>query len=432
MKYLVVGSGGREHALGWKISREGGDNQVWFAPGNGGTAALGENVDVSVTDLEAVVALARKIGPDLVVVGPEGPLAMGLVDRLEDLGFKVFGPRAAGAALESSKAFAKQLMSKYSVPTAPYKLFSTESHAHSYIDKSTRSLVIKADGLAMGKGSIVTDSKDEAHRAVELIMAEKAFGEAGETVVIEETLTGEEASILAITDGTHYVLLPPSQDHKPVYDGDRGPNTGGMGAYCPAPVVDEATLGYVERTVLKRILRALEKEAIPYKGVIYAGLMINKEGVFVIEFNVRFGDPEMQCILPAIDVPLGELMLRAAEGHLDETLRVAAARWAVSVVMASGGYPGKYEKGKSVSGIDKASQSEDVVVFHAGTRRLDDGRIVTAGGRVLAVTGMGRTLREARREAYHAGRLIDFDGMQMRTDIGQKGLKRLRKAGVKC
>ncbi len=430
MKYLVVGSGGREHALGWKISREGDDNQVWFAPGNGGTAGIGENVEVQPTDLEALSALACRIGPDLVIVGPEDPLAAGVVDHLESSGFKVFGPGAQGAALESSKAFAKQLMSKYSVPTAPYRIFTSESHAHSFIEKSNRPLVVKADGLARGKGSIVTAGRQEAHRAVDLIMAEKSFGDAGDTVVIEERLSGEEASVLAITDGTHYVLLPPSQDHKPVYDRDKGPNTGGMGAYCPTPVVDKAVLDHIEQAVLKRTLKALSREGISYKGVIYAGLMINDEGVFVIEFNVRFGDPETQCMLPAMDAELGEMLLRAADGNLTETVRVNPARWAVSVVMASGGYPGRYEKGKPVSGIEKASEHEGVMVFHAGTTRLGDGSIITSGGRVLAVTGTGRTLRAARRKAYQAGRRIRFDGMHMRMDIGQKGLRRLRKVGV--
>jgi phosphoribosylamine--glycine ligase len=432
MRYLVVGSGGREHALGWKMSVEGPDNKIWFAPGNGGTAAIGENVDVSPTDTDAITDLARKVVPDLVIIGPEDPLAMGIVDRLEEAGFKVFGPPAQGAALESSKAFAKRLMSKYSVPTAPYKIFTEASKAHGFVDKSSRPLVVKADGLARGKGSIVTGSKEEAHRAIELIMTEKAFGDAGDTVIIEERLMGEEASVLAITDGEHIVVLPPSQDHKPVYDGDRGPNTGGMGAYCPAPIVDSNALGHIEQTILKRILRALIKDDISYKGVIYAGLMINSRGVFVVEFNVRFGDPETQCMLPTIDANLGDLLLQAADGRLKRNVRLEAARWAVSVVAASGGYPGDYEKGKCISGLDRTSQQEDIVVFHAGTKRLDDDRIVTSGGRVLAVTGMGSTLREARRTAYQACRMISFEGMHMRSDIGQKGLKRLRKVGVKC
>jgi phosphoribosylamine--glycine ligase len=430
MKVLIIGSGGREHALGWKIASESSDNEIHFLPGNGGTLEIGSNIAAAATDLEAVIQTAGEISPDLMVVGPEDPLASGVVNRLDDLGFTVFGPTAAGAGIESSKAFAKDLMSRYSIPTAPYKTFTSESNAHAFIDKTSKPLVVKADGLARGKGSIVTASKEEAHRAVDLIMGEKAFGDAGDTVVVEERLTGEEASVLAITDGEHYVVLPPSQDHKPAYDGDEGPNTGGMGAYCPAPVVDRDTLAQIEQTVLKRILKGLRQENIDYRGVIYAGLMINDEGAFVIEFNSRFGDPETQCMMPVIDVNLGGLLTAAAQGRLEKTYRIEAARWAVSVVMASGGYPGAYQKGKTIRGVEEASACKGINIFHAGTTRLEGGELVTSGGRVLAVTGTGGTLREARRKVYDAGRLIKFEDMHMRTDIGLKGLARLQKTGV--
>jgi phosphoribosylamine--glycine ligase len=431
MKVLVIGSGGREHALGWKIAIESSDNRVHFLPGNGGTPEVGTNVEGVPTDIEAVVKRTGELSPDLVIVGPEDPLAAGLVDRLETAGHTVFGPTAAGARLESSKAFAKELMSKYSIPTAPFEIFTSEAAAHAFIDKSSRPLVVKADGLARGKGSIVTSSKEEAHAAVERIMGERIFGDAGDTVVIEERLAGEEASVLAVAAGDAYVVLPAAQDHKPIFDGDEGPNTGGMGAYCPAPVVNKDVLGRVESAVLKRVIKGLRREGIAYRGVIYAGLIINEAGPFVIEFNARFGDPETQCTLPAVDAGLGDLLMSAARGDIGRTRRIKADRWAVSVVIASGGYPGSYEKGKPISGVEAASAVEDVTVFHAGTRRLEGGELVTAGGRVLAVTGTGGTLREARRKAYDAGRLIEFEGMQMRTDIGHRGLARLRKAGVR-
>lgn len=373
----------------------------------------------------------EKMQPDLVTVGPEDPLAMGLVDRLTELGVPVFGPTSDCARIESSKVFAKTLMSMYSIPTAPYEIFDSPAKAHAYVERTRRPLVVKADGLAKGKGAIVTKHKTDAHSAVEVIMEKRAFGAAGDRVVIEERLTGEEVSVIAVTDGEHYVLLPPSQDHKPAYDGDRGPNTGGMGAYCPAPVVDEDMLDYVREVVFDRLLKGFRKEGLQYRGVIYAGLMITSGGAYVIEFNARFGDPETQCTMPVIDIDLGSLMFDAARGSIAKTRVVRPARWAVSVVLASAGYPGGYEKGKRISGLDKAQAEEDVVVFHAGTRREEGGGLVTSGGRVLAVTGMGQSLRGARRKAYNAARDIKFAGVHMRTDIGAKGLMRAKKMGVR-
>jgi phosphoribosylamine--glycine ligase len=430
MIFIVVGSGGREHALGWKIAGESEDNEVYFLPGNGGTHDVGKNVDIAPTDFDAVARFATEVKADLVIIGPEDPLAMGITDKLEAAGHKVFGPTAEAARIESSKTFAKELMARNSIPTAPFKVFTSEAEAHSYIDRSSKRLVVKADGLARGKGAIVPAGREEAHAAVEMIMGKRAFGDAGDTIVIEEKLTGEEASVLAITDGERYVVLPPSQDHKPIYDDDEGPNTGGMGAYCPAPVVDQEALNYIEGAIIRRVLKGLRKEGVTYKGVIYAGVMINDEGIFVIEFNARFGDPEIQCILPAIDLDLGDLLLRASEGRLERTECLKHSRWAVSVVMASGGYPGSYSKGKEITGLKNALSNEDVVVFHAGTTRRDDGTLVTSGGRVLAVTGSGHTLREARRKSYHACRAVNFEALQMRSDIGVKGLMKLEKAGV--
>jgi len=364
-----------------------------------------------------------------VVIGPEDPLAAGLADSLRDAGIAVFGPGKAGAQIESSKVFAKELMSRHGIPTAPYKVFTSAPKAHAHIDRCSGPFVVKADGLARGKGAIVTKSRAQAHDAVEAIITEKTFGAAGEAVVIEERLRGEEASVLAVTDGEAYAVLPPAQDHKQIFDKDRGPNTGGMGSYSPAPLVDKPALKRVEATVLKRLLKGLAKDGLDYRGVIYAGLMINDDGVFVIEFNARFGDPETQAILAATDVPLGPLLLDAAAGRLKRSRTIAADRWAVCVVAASGGYPDAYETGKPIAGLEAAAAARDVVVFHAGTRRLDDGRLVTAGGRVLGVTGMGSTLREARRTAYEAVRLVKFAGKQTRTDIGIKGLRRLRRRG---
>jgi phosphoribosylamine--glycine ligase len=429
MRYVVIGSGGREHAIGWKLVREQAASQVFFLPGNGGTADVGQNVDIDPMDFDAVSAFCSRVEPDLVVVGPENPLAAGIVDRLGGAGHTVFGPTAACARIEGSKAFAKHLMSKYAIPTAPYKVCTSAREAHAFIQRRRRPLVVKADGLAMGKGVVVAKDKREAHEAVDMIMERLAFGDAGRAVVIEERLAGEEASVLAVTDGENYVLLPPSQDHKPVYDGDRGPNTGGMGACCPTPVVDTAGMDEIGDKVFQRLLRAFKHEGCDYRGVVYAGLMINASGIFVIEFNARFGDPEIQSILPAIDADLGPVLMAAARGSLKNTYRVEASRWAVSVVLASAGYPGEYEKGRRITGIKEASR-QGVTVFHAGTKRLPNGSLVTSGGRVLAVTGTGGTLREARRKAYRAGRRIKFAGVHMRTDIGAKGLEQLERMEV--
>jgi phosphoribosylamine--glycine ligase len=430
MKIAVIGSGGREHALGWKLAQEPAGHRLFFLPGNGGTSDLGTNIDVKPADLDGASAFAARERPDLIVVGPEEPLALGLADRLGGEGHLVFGPVAASARLESSKVFAKDLMSKYGVPTAHYQVFTRSAGAHAYIDRTSKRLVVKADGLAAGKGAVVTKDRAEAHRAVEAMMEERVFGKAGEVVVIEERLTGEEASILAITDGRHYVLLPSSQDHKRVFDRDRGLNTGGMGAYSPAPVVDDATLARIEDTVLKRMLKGLAREGLPYRGVLYAGLMLNESGVHVIEFNVRFGDPETQAVLPAIDGPIAQLLAAAAAGNLRKTLSLEPARWAVCVVAASGGYPAAYETGVPVTGLAEAASRGEVMLFHAGTRRKEDGTLVTSGGRVLGVTGVGHTLRQARRTAYDATRRVRFAGMHFRTDIALKGLRRLHRMGV--
>jgi phosphoribosylamine--glycine ligase len=429
MKVMIVGSGGREHALGWKLAGEA-DHELFFVPGNGGTSQIGRNVNVSACDLAAVRRSAEELRPDLIVVGPEDPLAGGMVDDLARRGFLVFGPSKAAAKIESSKIFAKEMMSKCGIPTAPYKVFTSAGKAHAHIDRTARPLVVKADGLARGKGAVVCKEKAQAHQAVKLMMEEGVFGKAGSTVLIEDCLRGEEASVLAITDGEKLVILPPSQDHKAIFDRDRGPNTGGMGAYSPAPLVDGDALDRVEATVFRRLLKGLAREGLIYRGVLYAGLMLNKEGVFVIEFNARFGDPETQAILPAIDAQISDLLVGAASGNLPRIRRIKPTRWAVCVVAASGGYPDSYETGKAISGIARASERPGVVIFHAGTKRIDEAKLVTAGGRVLGITGTGSTLREARRRAYEASHVIRFAGMHLRTDIGLKGLRRLRNLGV--
>ncbi len=431
MNTIIVGSGGREHALGHKIAGGEPGGEVTYLPGNGGTAPAGRNVDVEPDDIDAVVEYCRGKAPDLVIVGPEDPLARGLSDRLAAAGIRAFGPTADCARLESSKAFAKEFMARHSVPTAKFEIFSDPARAHAYVDASRARVVIKASGLAKGKGAIVTRSRKAAHRALEQVMEERVFGEAGDTVVIEERLRGEEVSVLAVTDGENYALLPASQDHKPVGDGDEGPNTGGMGAYCPAPLVDADTLAEIEKTVIRRTLEGLRADGLDYRGVIYAGLMINRDGVFVIEYNVRFGDPETQAILPAVDVDLGDLLVRAADGSIGRNRIVEASRWAVCVVLASGGYPGAYEKGKVIAGMERAASLDGVMLFHAGTSLTAEDTLVTSGGRVMGVTGCGRSLREAQRRAYDGCAEIEFEGKYMRSDIGDKGIARLEKTEVR-
>ena len=431
MKAIIVGSGGREHALGYKLAEGAGDREIVFLPGNGGTAMTGRNVDIGAEDTDGIVSYCKENAPDLIVVGPEDPLAAGLSDRLAAEGFRVFGPDADCARLESSKAHAKEFMAKHSVPTARFEIFTDAAAAHAYIDKSGGEVAVKADGLARGKGAVVTKSAEEAHRAVARIMEEREFGDAGDTVVIEERLRGEEVSVLAVTDGERYVLLPASQDHKPIFDGNEGPNTGGMGAYCPAPLINAEALAEIEKKVFRRTLKGLRSEGRLFRGVIYAGLMLNSDGIFVIEFNVRFGDPEAQAILPVVDVDLSDLLMSAADGEIGKSSVVPACRWAVCVVLASGGYPGAYEKGKVIRGMEEASSGDGVMLFHAGTRAGEEGRLLTCGGRVMGVTGCGHSLREAKRRAYDACRLVEFEGKYMRSDIGDKGLLRLEKAEVK-
>jgi len=421
---LVVGGGGREHALVWKIARSPLVDEIYAAPGNGGIARIARCVDIASEDLDSLLSFAKKERIDLTIVGPEMPLALGIVDEFTQEGLRIFGPTKRAAQIESNKSFAKELMRKHSIPTAQFRSFTDRDEAVSYIDSRGAPVVVKASGLTAGKGVIVTEDRESAVRAVDRIMLKKEFGEAGEVVVVEELLVGEEASVLAFTDGKTVLPMLPSQDHKPIYDGDRGPNTGGMGAYAPAPIVDTGMLEAITRDILMPIVRGMEQEGVPYKGVLYAGLMITQEGPKVLEFNCRFGDPEIQSIFPLLKNDLLEVITALMDGRLVQVELKWEERDAVCVVLASGGYPGDYEKGKPITGVEEAEEMEDVILFHAGTKLTTEG-LVTSGGRVMGVTGLGHTLKEAIGTAYSAVGKIHFEGAYFRRDIGEKGLRRV-------
>lgn len=422
MRILVVGGGGREHALVWKLAQSRQVEKIYCAPGNPGIAALAECVDIAADDVPGLVAWARRQRPDLTVVGPEQPLALGVADALVDADLAVFGPSQAAAELESSKAFAKQFMARHGIPTAAFRVFADAASALAYVRQAPAPLVVKADGLAAGKGVVVAATRDDAAAAVRAIMQDQQFGAAGARVVIEECLTGEEASVLAFCDGTTVVPMVAAQDHKRAFDGDRGPNTGGMGAYAPAPVVTPVLARQVREQILAPVVRALRQEGRPYRGVLYAGLMITAAGPRVIEFNVRFGDPETQAVLPLLDGDLAQIMLACAAGRLDP----AAVRWhdgsAACVVMASRGYPGAHDTGKPITGLEAAAAA-GALVFHAGTARRG-GQVVTAGGRVLGVTAVAPDIAAAVRAAYRGVAAIHFDGAQFRRDIAWRALAR--------
>lgn len=422
MKVLIVGGGGREHALAWKLSQSKQVTKLFIAPGNPGTAMHGENIPIAAEEIEELKAFALREKIDFTVVGPELPLTLGITDAFSDAGLLVFGPSKAAAELEGSKAFSKELMLRHNIPTAFYKKFEDAAEARAYIETHRPPMVVKADGLAAGKGVVICQSAQEAIAAVDLIMTEKAFGSAGKKIIIEEFLVGEEASFLAITDGKTVLPLAPAQDHKAIFDGDKGPNTGGMGAYSPAPVLTPALQKDVMERVMLPAVRGMEKEGRPYKGILYAGLMLTKTGPKVLEFNCRFGDPETQPILLRLGSDLLEALLAAAKGNLDEVSLEWKKEAAVCVVMAAKGYPGDYLKGSEIKGLDKAALLPDTVVFHAGTTRRD-GKVVTSGGRVLGVTALGADIKTAIENAYKAVALIDWEGAQYRTDIGKKALR---------
>ncbi|MEN6473051.1 MAG: phosphoribosylamine--glycine ligase [Syntrophaceae bacterium] len=423
LKVLIIGSGGREHALCWKISQSRLVDTVFCAPGNGGIAADAVCVDLQVDDLVGLTKFAKDNRVDLTVVGPEAPLAQGIVDLFQAEKLAVFGPDKRAAQLEGSKAFAKTVMRDLGIPTADFGVFDDAGRARDFIRTAPYPLVVKADGLAAGKGVLVTDDKDEALGAVDSIMVDQAFGDAGKTVVVEERLEGEEASFIAITDGEHIVPLASSQDHKRVFDHDQGPNTGGMGAYSPAPVVDDVIFGQVMYKILYPLVEGLRKQGIVYKGVLYAGLMITDKGPSVLEFNVRLGDPETQPLLMRLKTDIVPLLMEVAQGGSIKGMQLEWSGPSVCVVMSSGGYPGDYPKGYPITGIAEADAMPGVKVFHAGTK-IKDGALVTSGGRVLGVTALGEDMPVTISQAYRAAARILFQGAHYRKDIGGRALER--------
>jgi len=422
MKVLIVGSGGREHALAWKIAQSPHVEKIYCAPGNGGIGTIAQCVPIKAMDIEGVVSFSKSEGMDLVVVAPDDPLAAGMVDALEKEGIRAFGPRRDAAIIESSKVFAKNLMKNHSIPTAAFETFDNADAACEYLKKCSFPIVVKADGLALGKGVIIAKSYDEAAKAVNGMMAEKMFGSAGDRIVIEEFLKGSEVSVLAFTDGKTIVPMVSAQDHKRVFDNDEGPNTGGMGAFSPSPLyTDEIHSVCMEKIYLPTI-EAMRRENRTFKGVLYFGLILTKDGPKVLEYNARFGDPETQVVLPRLDTDIIDIF----NAVIDEKLDSVKIKWkdnsAVCVVLASGGYPGKYETGYKIEGIEEAQKDSSVVVFHAGTKACD-GSFFTSGGRVLGVTAVASSLGEAIERAYEAAGKISFPNMHFRRDIGRKALR---------
>ncbi len=420
MKVLVVGSGGREHALVWKIAQSPLVSEIYCAGGNAGIEEIARVIPIDPLDIHALVKFSRNEGIDFVVVGPEAPLVKGIADEFEKAGIPLFGPSQQASLLEGSKAFAKKFMNRHEIPTADFEVFTEFDRAVRYVKNVGTPVVVKADGLASGKGVVVCRTLDDAIRALEAFMIRGVFGESGKRVVIEEFLSGEETSYIVMANGEKYIPLPPSQDHKRLLDGDRGPNTGGMGAYSPTPFVTPEVEERIKREVIEPTLKGLIEDGIYFKGFLYAGLMLTSEGPKVLEFNVRLGDPEAQPILMRLRGDFLSAILDFYEGGQPD-LEVDG-RWAVDVVIASRGYPEKPEKGKEIKGLERISDLEDVVVFHAGTVRKE-GRVYTAGGRVLNVCALGKDLREAREKAYGAVRLIEFEGMHYRKDIGERALR---------
>jgi phosphoribosylamine--glycine ligase len=423
MKVLVIGGGGREHALVWKLGQSRHVDKIYCCPGNAGISDIAECIDIDPDDFKALVNFVRYEWIDMTIVGPEAPLSRGIVDVFEKEGRKIIGPSRAAAQLEASKVFSKEFMRRHGIPSADYRIFSSYNQAEDHIRLKGAPVVIKADGLAAGKGVIVAETVDEAMHGIRLIMRDKAFGEAGNRIVIEECLKGEEASYMVFTDGATILPMVSSQDHKRIFDNDKGPNTGGMGAYSPAPVITPELEKEILRKVMKPTIMGMKKDGITYKGILYAGIMMVNGKPYVLEFNCRFGDPETQPVLMRMDSDL----MQVAFGITDEKLGDVDLRWkkdaSVCVVLSSKGYPGSYEKGKVIEGLDSFRKNETVKVFHAGTA-FHDKSIVTSGGRVLGVTAVGSNLREARQRTYEAVEKIHFEGMHYRKDIADRALKR--------
>jgi phosphoribosylamine--glycine ligase len=422
MKVLVIGQGGREHTLVWKFKQSPRVSKVYCAPGNGGIALIAEIVPFKENQIKELIHFVQEEGIDLTFVGPENPLLDGIVDQFEEAGLRIYGPRKSAAIIEGSKSFAKDLMKKYNIPTGRYEVFTSTEEAIAYLEQQGAPIVIKADGLAAGKGVVVAQTLDEAKQAVQEMMAEAKFGEAGHRVVIEEFLSGQELSLMAFVDGDVVIPMVPAQDHKPVYDGDKGPNTGGMGAYSPVPQMSEEEVEKAVQTVLLPTAKAMIKEGRPFAGILYAGLMMTTEGPKVIEFNARFGDPETEVVLPRLKTDLVEIIEATLDHKLDQLQVEWSDQAAVTVVLASEGYPNSYPKGRTIKGTEQWLEKEDTVIFHAGTK-MADGELVTSGGRVLAVTGLDKDIASAKDKAYQAIQSIHFEGMHYRKDIGAKALK---------
>lgn len=424
MNILVLGGGGREHAISWALAKSPRCTELYVAPGNGGTANIARNVkDLNAEDAQAVLAFAQAHNIELVVIGPEAPLVAGVADVLREAGIPVFGPDAQGAQLEGSKTYSKRFMDANGIPTARYQSFTDAASARAYCEELGAPLVVKADGLAAGKGVVVAETLDMALDAVEACF-DGSFGDAGQTVVVEEMLTGPECSLLAFVSNGKAFCMAPAQDHKRAYDGDLGPNTGGMGVYSPVPIVTEEEMATMI-SIMEQSAAATAKDPFEndYRGCLYGGFMLTPEGPKVLEFNARFGDPETQVVLPRLEGDLVNIMLAVAEGRPEDIVLSWSDKWAVSVVLASEGYPGSYEKGKVILGLEEAQDLDGVIVFHAGTALNPDGELITAGGRVLNVVALGDTFEEARSRAYEACELIKFEGVQYRSDIGRRALQ---------
>jgi phosphoribosylamine---glycine ligase len=425
MRILVIGSGGREHAIGHALARSPRRPELFFAPGNPGTAALGHNIAIPATDDSAMLEMARDRRIELTIVGPEVPLVRGIVDRFEAEGLRIVGPTAAAARLEGSKAFSKDFMQRNGIPTAAYRTFRSDEYdaAEAYLRETGAPIVLKASGLAGGKGAVVCETLEHARETLDAMLLDHSFGEAGDEVVIEEFMEGEEASVFILTDGEQYLLLPPAQDHKRVGEGDTGPNTGGMGAYAPAPVMTARMMNRACREVIEPTLAGMMAEGAPYRGILYVGLMITADGPRVVEYNCRLGDPEAQVVLPMLETDFVDVFERIADRRLGGISMRTSAGAAATVVLASSGYPGTYETGHEIENLKAAAAMPGVIVFHAGTR-VEEGRTLTAGGRVLNVTGIGDDLPEALRRAYAAADAISFTGKYFRRDIGHRALER--------
>lgn len=418
-KILIIGSGGREHAIGWKVAQSSRAGEIFFAPGNGGTTEVGTNLDIKATEIEKLLEFARKEGMDLTLALPDDPLALGIVDEFQKAGLRIFGPTKAAAKLEWSKAFSKDFMKRHNLPTAKFEVFNDFEKALEYVAKQSLPIVIKASGLALGKGVVIAQTKEEANEALENMMVKKVFGDSGNEVVIEEFLTGPEISIHAFSDGKNYKIFPPSQDHKKIGEGNTGLNTGGIGTIASLPFVNAELFKNIENTIVKPTIEAMQKEGTPFVGLLYPGLILTKDGPKILEYNARFGDPETQTYMRLLDTDILDIFDACIDGKLNEIEIKWKNLFACTIVLASGGYPGNYEKGKIISGIPLKN---DIIVFHAGTKFDEKGNLVTNGGRVLGVSAVGNSLAEALKSAYEAVSKISFEGMQYRRDIGQSAL----------